>query len=1318
MEAVAAVGEAFFTTMLEGLLDKFAATSDLINFAKNNKLHLELKKWHQILQSINAVLSDAEEKQVTNKTVRIWLTELRDLAYEVEDVLDNLAYEAWKRKSKAQQPRTKFEKLIIFPYGLKSAVMFGVEMEPKLKKITRRLQEIAKQKNELQLKEGEISMAYYKDQRLPTTSLVNQVNVFIGREKDKEAILKLLLVDQKSSTENEVPLALIPITGMGGIGKTTLAQLVYNDDRVDNFFDLKAWIYVSQDFDVIKVTKAILQAINITPVTTCECDHINDLDLLHLKLKEKISGKKLLIVLDDVWHENCDGWELLLRPFEVGNSSVCKIIVTTRNQNVSQITANLLPAAYPLKELADDDCLSILACHVNVFGSKNFDAQPHLKEFGREIVRKCKGLPLAVKASAGLLRAKLLDKEWEALGRSKIWDLSEIMQRGVFPALRLSYHHLPCHLKPCFAYCSLLPKGYQFDREELVLLWMAEGFLQLKGNIMQPQELGRHYFSDLLSRSFFRQSNKNKSLFVMHDLLIDLAQSVAGDLCLNMEHELQIDEHNLENARHVSFIRRQYDVSQRFQVFNKMKNVRSLIALPMSYQENHCYLSCKVLDQLLPKLKRLRVLSLSGYFFEDLPDTVGDLNHLRYLNLSKTGIRLLPKSIGKLHHLQILILAHCRNLIEMPVEICRLIQLQHLDIRDTPKLQEMPPGLGKLTSLRVLPKYVIGKAGGLTLRDLKDLPLLQGQLCICISRLHNVVDVRDARDANLKQKSNLRELALEWSSNQKLTSNSCSDLEVLESLRPSKDLQRLSISCYGATMFPSWVRNPYLAKIVQIDLFDCINCASLPSLGQLPLLRILNVKGMNAFTSLGPEFYGDGSPFLKKAFPSLELLRFEKMKKWEEWNSCVGNVQVFPLLRELVLQDCQILAAKLPGILPSLVKLDVKRCPQLIHSPLSFPCLGELNVEDNSDLILTSMVEQSSIITKLIMKGISGLTCLTEKLTKALAKLEVLEIGGCKELTCLWPKRSELENMPCLKNLVIKSCPKLVSLVGEKEGLSCLSALIKLKCLTIHNCMAMESLPDTFEIMNDLKELEIFGCPSLLFFPEGKLPFTLKRLSIRNCRNIQCLLDGNKSHLEYLCIDDRLALESFSESGFQIPNLQIFHIFNINSLPNQMRKLTSLGELSLSNCEALESIPSSGLPPNITSLKFCNCKNLKQPMLEWGLSKLNCLKELKITGACPAADMVSFPDDEGEMLPSTLTTLFMENMKNLESLSRGLGNLGDLEQLCMKDCPKLRTLPRTAMPVSLGRMYIFGCPVLQERCNKNRGQYWPIISHIPCLEID
>ncbi|XWS77385.1 hypothetical protein CRYUN_Cryun01aG0256900 [Craigia yunnanensis] len=1343
MEVVAAVGEAFFSTMFQALLDKFSA-SDLMNFARKEKIYVELKKWENILLSINAVLTDAEEKQVTNNSVKIWLNELRDLAYDVEDLLEEFAYEALRRKSTAQSHTSTSKVKKFFPTSLSglnskwSAVTFRVKMGSNIKEIGTRLQEIATQKNHLELGENVGGRAYKaRDQRQPTTSLVNEVNVY-GKEEDKEAILQLLLVQKTSDAE--VPV--IPITGMGGIGKTTLAQLVYNDDRVTGFFDLKAWIYVSEDFDVIKVTKAILQA-----VTYRICD-INDLNLLHLKLKEELSGKKFLLVLDDVWHQNYDDWSLLIRPFEVGNSE-SKIIITTRNQNVSQITSTL--PAYPLKELACDDCLSVLACHA--LGSKNFDRHPHLKEIGTEIVKKCKGLPLAVKTLASLLRTKLAYKEWEAVSRSKMWDLTE--EKGsIFPALRLSYHHLPSHLKPCFAYCSLFPKGYEFARDELVLLWIAEGFVHPKEN-MQLEDLGGKYFSDLLSRSFFQQSNNNKSMFVMHDLIIDLAQSVAGDLCFNMEHGLQIvdGQHYFEKARHVSFIRHQYDVSQRFEMFNKMECVRSFLALPISYQIRHCYLSCKVSHQLLPKLKCLRVLSLSGYFIGELSNSIGDLKHLRYLNLSKTAIRLLPESVGTLHHLQILILNQCTELTALPVKISRLFKLRHLDINDTPKLQEMPPGLGNLTSLRVLPKFIIGKAGGLSLRDLKDLSLLQGHLSIL--GLHIVMDIQDAWVANLRQKHGLKELSLEWSNDLNPCQNRHNQMQVLEWLHPPEDLQRLSISYYGDTKFPSWVGNPSFAKIVQLDLSDCINCASLPSLGRLPLLRNLNIKSMCAVTSLGPEFYGEGSPVVK-AFPSLVFLRFENMTEWKEWISPVGNVEVFPLLRELILHDCPKLAGKLPRTFCSLVKLDVQKCPQLIKSPLSFSCLGELTIEDSSDVVLRSMVDQSSI-TKLKIKRILNLTCLTGELTKALVKLEVLEIEGCSELTCLWRDGSELdENLPLLKSLVIKNCPELVSLVGEKQRLCRLSSLedlriescqkflsfpstglpYTLKCLTILDCETLESLPDTFG-MNDcnnhyclLEELEIIGCPSLKSFPKGKLPLPLKRLRIENCRYIQCLPDGmvlrddnenSASHLEYLCVGDCLASESFLESGLSIPNLKICSIsncWNLRALPNHMQNLTSLQELSLSDCVALTSIPGGGLPPNITSLEFSNCKKLNQPMSEWGLDKLHCLKEIKIVGTCPAADMVSFPDDEGVILPSTLTTLCMESLQNLESLSRGFENLIALEELQIKDCCKLRFLPKTGLPASIGRLCISGCPVLQDKCIKERGEYWHIISHIPCLEIN
>ncbi|XVF73596.1 hypothetical protein PTKIN_Ptkin12aG0215000 [Pterospermum kingtungense] len=1327
MEVVTAVGEAFSKSMFELLLDKFGA-SDVMYFAQKKKFYVELKKWENNLKGINAVLTDAEEKQVNNRSVKIWLDELRVLAYDVEDILDEFAYEALRSKSTApsHSRSTAFNKLKKL-FSLKpNGVTFRVKLGSNIKEIGARLQKIATEKNKLELG-GNVGGRAYKardHQLLPTTSLVKEVNVH-GRQSDKEAILKLLLAE-KANDAAEVPV--VPITGMAGIGKTTLAQLVYNDDKVDEFFDLKAWIHVSEEFDVVKVTKAISQA-----VVSSDCD-ISDLDLLHRKLKKKLSGKKILLVFDDVWHQNYNDWSNLILPFEVGNSG-SKIIITTRNLDVSQTTGTSTIPSYPLKELADDDCLSILACHA--LGSQNFDKHPHLREIGTKIVRKCKGLPLAVKTLAGLLRNRLDYREWEAVSRSKMRDLTED-KGGLFPALRLSYDNLPSHLKPCFAYCSLFPKGYEFDRDELVRLWIAEGFVKPKEN-MQLEDSGRKCFSDLLSRSFFQQSNNNKSLFVMHDLFIDLAQTVAGDSCISMEHELQIDDghHSFEKARHVSFIPQPYDAPQRFEILNKMKCLRTFLALSLSSdQKRNCYLSSKVSHELLPKLKRLRVLSLAGYSIEDLSDSIGDLKHLRYLNLSKTAIRWLPESVCNLHHLEILLLNQCTELTALPVGIHRLIKLRHLDISDTPMLQEMPPGLGNLTSLRILPKFIISKSGGPTLRDLQGLSHLQGQLSI--SGLHNVVEIQDARVANLRQKHNLKELAVEWSKDLHCR-NMDKHMQVLEGLHPPKALQRLSISYYGATKFPSWVGNPSFAEMVQLDLSGCVNCSSLPSLGRLPGLKNLNIKGMCAVTRLGPEFCGEGSHAVE-AFPSLEFLRFENMTKWEEWISPAGNAEVFSRLRELVLHDCPKLVGRLPRTLGSLVKLDVQKCPKLISSPLSYSCLGELTIEDSSDVILRSMIDQSSI-TKLKIKRISNLTCLTEELTKAMVKLEVLEIEDCSELRCLWRHGPGLdEDLPWLKSLVIKNCPQFVSLVGETQRLCGLPSLkdiriescqkfvsfpatglpCALKCLTILDCRALESLPGTFG-MNGLEELEIIGCPSLKFFPKDKLPLTLKRLSIENCTNIPT--DGivGASGLEYLCFGDCHASESFLESGLSMPSLKILRISNcsnLRSLPSQMQNLTSLQELSLSNCDALKSIPEGCLPPNITSLELSNCSKLKRPMSEWGLDKLHCLKEIKIVGTPPATDMVSFPDDECLMLPSTLTNLCMESLQDLESLSRGFQNLVALEELHIKDCRKLRSLPRTGLPASLGRLCISGCPVLQDKCKKARGEYWNIISHIPCFEIN
>ncbi|KAK5787253.1 hypothetical protein PVK06_041906 [Gossypium arboreum] len=316
----------------------------------------------------------------------------------------------------------------------------------------------------------------------------------------------------KGDTSNGV--SVLSIVGMGGMGKTTLAQLVYNYATINQSFDLKAWVCVSDNFDTIAITKG----------------HFNKkktLNLLQVKLKKKLSRKRFLLVLDDIWNENYNDWTILRSPFGAGTT----IIVTTRLQIVSSIVDPL--KAFHLDKLSDDDCLSIFTQHA--LKARNFNGHRQFKEIGEKIIRRCSGLPLAAKAIGSLLRTVKYYREWGRIYESEIWNLRE-EQCGIIPALRLSYHHLPSYLKRCFAYCSILPKDYEFEEEEIILLWKAEGLLQQKA-MPQVKDIGNQYFRDLVSRSFFQISSKDEPRFVMHDLINDLAQVVAGDICSKLEED-------------------------------------------------------------------------------------------------------------------------------------------------------------------------------------------------------------------------------------------------------------------------------------------------------------------------------------------------------------------------------------------------------------------------------------------------------------------------------------------------------------------------------------------------------------------------------------------------------------------------------------------------------------------------------------------------------------------------------------------------------------------------------------------------------------
>ncbi|EOY20382.1 LRR and NB-ARC domains-containing disease resistance protein, putative [Theobroma cacao] len=672
------LGEVALTAFFDGLFGKLSS-SDFLNFVTEKQVFEEINKWKKMLRDIRAVLDDAEGKQMKDQYVKNWLADLQDLAYDVDDILDEFATEALGHKlTSLEEPqgiKNKVQKIIHACFSSKT-FMFNNKMMSKIKEISARMNDLATQRTQLELRGingGARSNRLI--QRLQPTSLVDETQVY-GRQEEKAALLELLL--SNGGTDNEA--SVIPIVGMGGIGKTTLAQLVYNDTRIQNSFHDKAWVCVSDDFDAVMITKTILQSI-----APDSCTNINDFNLLQVKLKEKLAGKKFLLVLDDIWNENYLELTNLLSPFRVGT----KILITTRSHNVSSIMGTV--KAYPLQKLSQENCLSVFTQHA--LRANDFSGHPEVKEVGEIIVKKCKGLPLAAKAIGGLLRTSLDYEAWKGISESEIWGIPE-EKCGIIPALRLSYHHLPSHLKRCFAYCSILHKDYEFGEEEIILLWKAEGFLQPASPGTQLEVLGSQYFRDLVSRSFFQASTRNKSRFIMHDLVNDLAQSVAGEICSKLEDDKQL--RFSKGTRHSSYVRGRYDGMKKFEAFNQTKHLRTFLQFPGSSwaPEGDCYLSKHVLVDLLPKLRCLRVLSLKGYRIIELPNFFQNLMHLRYLDFSHTTIKSLPDSIHILYNLETLLLCGCRLLENLPSNLQILVNLRVLDITNTPSMKGMPFGVG------------------------------------------------------------------------------------------------------------------------------------------------------------------------------------------------------------------------------------------------------------------------------------------------------------------------------------------------------------------------------------------------------------------------------------------------------------------------------------------------------------------------------------------------------------------------------------------------------------------------------------------------
>ncbi|KAL5545622.1 hypothetical protein UlMin_005309 [Ulmus minor] len=368
---------------------------------------------------------------------------MKEINYRADELTDKINCEELRRKlGGASESSASF-------------TTFNKSVEDETAKISSKLKKLDARKVKLGLKELSEKRV---SQRSYCAPLVLDSEVY-GRRDDKEAIMKLLLSDETCGDKISM---VLPIVGMGGIGKTPLGQLVYNDRRVKNHFQIQVWVTISTEFDVFNITKQIFERVTSKEFKSKETSQ------LQRELSEALEENRYLFVLDDVWNEDYVPWDDLRRPFKSGKSG-SKIIITTRSSNVASTMSKV--EAYNLGGLSDENCWKIFIRHA--FENEDLlNAYPDLQKIGGGIVQKCKGLPLAVKSVAALLHSVSSLDEWRMILKNQIWDLKlqENARKSVLPALWLSYRRLSPQLKRCFAYCSIFPKDYEFDKKTFNLV--------------------------------------------------------------------------------------------------------------------------------------------------------------------------------------------------------------------------------------------------------------------------------------------------------------------------------------------------------------------------------------------------------------------------------------------------------------------------------------------------------------------------------------------------------------------------------------------------------------------------------------------------------------------------------------------------------------------------------------------------------------------------------------------------------------------------------------------------------------------------------
>ncbi|WVZ94619.1 hypothetical protein U9M48_040488 [Paspalum notatum var. saurae] len=1197
----------------------------------------------EALPQVQAVLQITNPERIKQESsaldARLW--QFRDAYEEAEDAVDEVEY--YKLKEKAEDHKvsdwgSSFAKMkhrairSVMHAGVLDKTIMGLTHRGTLKRLQKAVEGLDKAAsgivsflalaNHLR---GSTSSRQEDDSLNRETGSMVTARQFFGRQQDLEQVIGWLT---KPSIGNAIieenNLSVVSIVGHGGMGKTTLAQRIHNDDTIKSHFDKVVWACVSTSFVAKDIISKILE--NDERQTT----DASNLEPLQRIIGEKLSSVKFLLILDDVWEDqNYDQWEKLLAPLSGGKVG-SKILLTTRIKRVAEMAENIIRGENKRHELQGlDETANIDLFRHHAFPSPGLQDCAAFNPTGEQIAKNLRGCPLVTKVVAAHLRDNMRLDYWNEFLKRNLEHFCGSSE-DIMNCLKLSYYHLPPELQTCFRFCSLFPQDYRFRKNELVEMWVNAGLISQDESQTSLLNIGEDYLVRLTRKSFFDLRSKvlhhldqpvNESeYYVMHDLMHDLAMNVSFGECLRIDNVTNL-ANVVTTVRHVRVEYIDDCLVEKMNKISHLEHLRTFIIVKKFYSDEEENIDIlNAVEQLVARSKSLRLLQTDLQHTSHFAGKLSKLKHLRCIVLKNTCTAQESMSgVFKLYHLTILEWRSVKIGSKQVRDVGYLDRLQYVSYGRRARRCSMVP-IGRLTSLQLLNDYKIRRVKGYSISVLKDLRSLRS---LSVDGLENVYNQEEAKDANMKSKRYLESFKLQWS---RRNGDRCStDEMVIDSLEPHANLKNLQISGFSGSRIPHWVAKPSVKSLVNLEFCDCAHIEDLPNLEKLLNLKVLTLYGLDRLRRIGQVLNSLGD----------------------------GSTELFlpPGLRNLLVKNCSKLE-ELPLLPPTLVELEIQNV-----GLTRLPRIGKLQ-NRNGETVL-SQLKKIEVIHCQSLYSLEGSLFDQKQFMETLHEMRII---GCMHLESA---PLPFEERDGLGELSIQNCPKLRTLrhAEDKLSLPSLECLIMGQCgdleltllhslrvftnlsiLWLNNCSVAESLPsaDAFESLMSLRIIVMDGCGNLSSLGGLGSLRCLRDVMISNCPKLTeaglsqtsdvsgchevpkrflqiykitidhpslLLVEPLRSLCQTQWLDIRDEPEMLNVVGPWLlqncTSLRYFDISvpNLELLPPSIRELSSLRTLRLYSSNQLRSL--SNLPSSLESLHIFDClpelqkKVTQHGSLEW-----------------------------------------------------------------------------------------------------------------------